>query len=319
MTCTITKPSHSLISLSEGQSLVVEPKGMLAFKNCSIKTKFWAENFWNCLKVYWLGGETLLRNTFTALPGGGWIALEEHMPGQIVSQKLNPAEPALIIRRSALLATTPNVKLKTRFLGFSGYLKGQGFTAIRAHVEKGEGNVLFHVDHGTVQSFKVNKEQGPLIVDNQDIIAYSENLETSLKRIGKKTKIILFSGEGLVCEFKGDGIVYASSGIQTGTDNLLSLALKTTVAKINQFAFFTFAGFLIWTAASYTYHHSDAFPELTSAIHQEWTIIKPRLLRTIREYLTSEYPPIQSLLCDDFKITSFCTANEEDTEYRNFS
>jgi uncharacterized protein (AIM24 family) len=194
---------------------------MLAYQNCAMATHFAAGSLWEKLKSYALGGELLWRNSFTAQKGGGWIALEEQMPGQIVMQDLSPDRPALMIRGGAYLASNDNVQFETRYLGLSGYFAGKGTAVQRAFVEEGTGKVFFHADGCTVRALPVRPEDGPLIVDNDMILAYSENLACELKNPGSSTSSFLFSGEGMVCEFSGDGIVYVASGTQTGRSNFL--------------------------------------------------------------------------------------------------
>jgi uncharacterized protein (TIGR00266 family) len=226
--------SMNQIPLKEGESLVIEPGGMLAHKNCTIKTNFLAGSFWEKLKRYTLGGETLFRNTFTAQKNGGWISLEEHLPGQIVTKTLTPHDSALMIRRTALLASTPNVQFQTKYLGLSGYMKGQGFATNRSFVEKDPGQVYFHAHDGVVRTFRIRPEDGPVIIDNDMVLAYSENLDIHLKKVGSVASSI-FSGEGLVCEFKGDGVVYVASGSQTGRETILDIGMRRAANKIGEY------------------------------------------------------------------------------------
>jgi uncharacterized protein (TIGR00266 family) len=225
--------SPSQIPLKEGEALIIEPGGMLAHKNCAIKTALTSGSLWERTKRYFLGGEPLFRNTFTAQKNGGWIALEEHLPGQIVTKNLTP-HSALMIRRTALLASTPNVKLETKYLGLSGYLKGQGIATIRSTVSQGTGQVYFHAQDGVVRSFRIRPQDGPITIDNDMILAYSENLNSKLKKVGG-TFSTFFSGEGLVCEFQGDGIVYVASGSQTGQENLFGHVMYQTSEKIGEY------------------------------------------------------------------------------------
>lgn len=229
----ITEQSLSnLIPLKEGQALIVEPGAMLAYQNCTIQTMLTTGSIWKKFKTYFLGGETVFENKFTANKNGGWIALEENLHGQIASKNLLPKEPPLMIRRSAYLASTPNVHFNVKYLGISGYMKGQGIASLGTYVNENEGKVWFHAQEGVVRSFEVHQETGPIIVDNDMILAYSGTLESTLRKMGGIFSSI-FSGEGLVCEFKGDGVVYVSSGSQTGSDNLFTLSMKETAERIS--------------------------------------------------------------------------------------
>ena len=221
------------IPLREGETIVIEPGGMLAYQNCAMATHLAAGSVWEKLKNYWVGGELLWRNSFTALNGGGWIALEEQMPGQVKREDLEEGKPALMIRRGAYLASSENVKFETQFLGLSGYFSGKGTAVLRASVPEGKGQVFFHASGCKIQELAVRAESGPVIIDNEMILAYSENLECHLKNPGGTASSLLFSGEGLVCEFRGDGVVYVASGRQTGRDNLVDEAFRQTAMQIS--------------------------------------------------------------------------------------
>jgi len=228
----VQKSSSTIISLNEGEKVVIEPGGMLAYRNCEMKTHMAAGTIWEKLKSYTLGGELLWRNTFQALPGGGWVELEEQMPGQIKMEELSPEKPALMIRRGAYLASSDNVKFDTQYLGLSGYFSGKGISAIRASVSEGKGKVFFHADGCGVKEFAIRSEEGPMTIDNDMILAYSDNLSCELKNPGSSTHSFLFSGEGLVCEFKGDGVVYVAAG-KPGQTTLINEMMGATVSKVS--------------------------------------------------------------------------------------
>ncbi|GEM_PF-4672512 len=203
--------SLNRIELKAGESLSVEPGAMLAYSNCEMRTGLAAGGIFQKARMFVLGGESLIQNQFTAKEGGGWVALEEHMPGQIMKKSLSPGESPLMIRRSALIAATPNINLDAKYLGLSGYFKGQGISMLCAKGEKGNGDVYFHTTEGVVRSFRVRAHEGPVFVDNNMILAYSDSLDATVTAAGQNTTSYLFSGEGLVTKFEGDGIVYVGS------------------------------------------------------------------------------------------------------------
>jgi hypothetical protein len=113
-------------------------------------------------------------------------------------------------------------------------MKGHGIATIRTFAEQGNGQVYFHAHDGVVRSFRIRPEDGPVTIDNDMILAYSENLKSHLKKVGGVVSTF-FSGEGLVCEFEGDGMVYVASGTQTGQQNLVGEAIKATANKIGKY------------------------------------------------------------------------------------
>ncbi|WP_269595617.1 AIM24 family protein [Methanothermococcus okinawensis] len=58
---------------------------------------------------------------------------------------------------------------------------------------------------GTLETVELNDES--LIVDNGNLVGFTEGLSYSLRRIGR-LKSSLLGGEGVVYEFKGTGKVY---------------------------------------------------------------------------------------------------------------
>lgn len=225
-------PESNRIFLKEEQKLVVEPRGMLACQNVSMKTEFVKGSILERAKRYLIGGEPIFSNTFTALKSGGWVALEEHMPGQIIAKTLSSEDPALMIRRTALLAHSPEVEMETIYQGLSGYLQGKGIANIRSFVKEGKGEVYFHAHDGIVRVFHVHPESGPVTIDNDMILAYSESLKCELQRPKGGVVSLLFSGEGLTCEFQGEGSVYVASGTQTGSDTFPAILMRETASKI---------------------------------------------------------------------------------------
>ena len=204
-----------LIPIKEGEKMLVEPGAMLACQNLHLETK--TRGFFNTLKIYLVGGETLFINHFTGKEGGGWLGLEEQYDGQIVSFTLKPEDPPLTICHGAFLATTSNVNLTTRYEGLKGWLMGKGFGTIKAEITEGEtAQVYLNTSEGQVKVIPIDTKNIPVIIDNNHILGYTSTLENSIGKIDG-LKSFIFSGEGLVCKFKGKGVVLVGSGAKTGT------------------------------------------------------------------------------------------------------
>lgn len=214
---------HTEIPLAEGERLHCEPGSMLACRNLSVETTRSSKSYWELIKSYFLGGESIFANIFVGKKGGGWIRLEEKIPGQIVSHELRPGEPGVVITRGSLLASTPNVSTKTKCRGILGFFKGVGLGSTLAKLADNVdsvGRIYLNSGQGVVQAIPISSKAGPVIVDNDHIIGYTEGLENKVRRMGDMKSLFL-SGEGLVCEFKGNGTVFVDSGT-TGRSNYLS-------------------------------------------------------------------------------------------------
>jgi uncharacterized protein (TIGR00266 family) len=219
------------IFLSEGATLTVEPSAMLACQNVEMRTQL-NGTIWAVAKRYFLGGESLFQNLYSAKKGGGWIAFEESLPGQINGCELHPGN-ALIMGRSAFVAADQNVKVSYHYAGVKGYFRGSGIAKLKAAVmDQNKGRVFFSSSAGIARSIEIKEENGPVIIDNDTIIAYTDSLKPTLQKLGN-VKTMLFSGEGLVNEFKGNGVVYVGSGTRSTKTNLsdrIIYAIVTTLA-----------------------------------------------------------------------------------------
>ena len=63
---------------------------------------------------------------------------------------------------------------------------------------------LFISSYGAVHPVQV---QGTYTVDTGHIVAFQETLQYSIRKVGG-LKSLFFSGEGLVCEFSGHGMLW---------------------------------------------------------------------------------------------------------------
>lgn len=208
------------IPLSEGESLRVESSAMLACKNVTLVTEIGKSVF----KRYFFGGEGFFQNLFTAQQGGGWIAFEEAIPGQIASYTLQPGDE-LTIGRSAFVASDKNIAISNVYAGVKGWWKGVGVTKMVAKsTDENPGRIFFNSAAGIVKAIKITPEDGSIIVDNDNIVAYC-GVEAKIKKIGG-FKSFLFSGEGTVNEFTGNGLVFVGSGESAARANMAEKIVK---------------------------------------------------------------------------------------------
>lgn len=207
----INRPSLpiQLIPLEEGKSLNVEPGSMHACKNVTLATSL-SGSVWRTVKLYFLGGENVFMNTYTAKENGAWLALEEAHRGQVASYQLLPGE-TLFLKRGAYVASDSNVLIDTQFAGVSYWAKGLGFWKITASVkDELPGRIFFDTKQGIIKAVEIVKEDGPVLVDNEQIIGHTSALKMSWKKIGG-VKTVLFSGEGFVNEVSGKGTVFVGT------------------------------------------------------------------------------------------------------------
>ncbi len=145
-----------------------------------------------------LGGESMFLNTYTATADGQRLDVAPSQPGDMEHIKLENS--AVAVSKGGYVACTPGVTIDAKFGGFSSFKAGEGLVMLRCH---GTGD-LWISSYGAIHCQQVT---GSYIVDTGHIVAFDESLTFSVRRTGGM-KSLFFSGEGMVCEFKGTGRVW---------------------------------------------------------------------------------------------------------------
>lgn len=238
-----------IIPLESGQELRVEPGAMHACKNVDLTTGL-NGTVWEVAKHYFLGGESIFANTYKATDKGAWVALEEGHQGQVASYQLSPGE-TLYLQKGAYVASDSHIKINTCFSGFSYFFKGLGLWKIAASASQdAPGRVFFDTKNGVIKAIEVNEEKGPVLLENDSIVGYTDKLSLSLRRLGN-TKTTLFSGEGFVNETKGSGTVFIGTGVtKAEKSNYIERMVVSTIetltdGKLTAASIATLAGFII--------------------------------------------------------------------------
>lgn len=148
-----------------------------------------------------VGGETFFVNHFSAAqPGSVWVA--PAMSGQLTHRRLQGEK--LVLSTGAYVASAGPLSMNMKFGGLKSLLAKEGafFLEIGGH-----GDLWFN-SYGGVQAIDIN---GPYIVDNGHLVGYEGNLNFNIKSAGGGLMGFMASGEGLVCEFNGQGRIYIQS------------------------------------------------------------------------------------------------------------
>ena len=189
-------PDFALLTVQVpgGQVLKVEGSAMASMDtNMRMKTKMRGG------LGRFLTGESLFINEFTAEGGQGEIKIAPGAPGDLDHVHLQG--DTIFLQNSAYVASTPNVNLETKWQGFmKGFFSGENFFLIRC---SGEGDLWFNT-YGAMFKREVD---GEYVVDTGHIVAFTEGLEYGIEMVGGY-KSLFFSGEGLVCRFRGQGTVW---------------------------------------------------------------------------------------------------------------
>lgn len=147
------------------------------------------------------GGETMFINDFHG-PTGGEVVLAPALSGNIVHKQLSGGR-TLFVQTGSYLASTGTVDTKVRWGGLRALFGGEGLVLLES---SGEGD-LFVNSYGGIVEVPVS---GRFVVDTGHIVAFDGSLDFRVRSVGG-VKSFLFSGEGLVCEFQGQGTVYIQS------------------------------------------------------------------------------------------------------------
>ncbi len=195
------RPDYAFLTvqLKANETIKVEASAMATMDtNLKMKTK---------LKgglSRFLTGESIFVNDFTAENVPGEIGIAPAAPGDLAHVYLRGE--TIYLQNSAFVACDPAVNLETKWQGFTkGFFSGESFFLVRA---SGKGDLWFNTYGGMIEL----DIEDDYVVDTGNIVAFTDGLDYSISKVGGY-KSLFFSGEGLVCRFKGKGRVW----IQTRT------------------------------------------------------------------------------------------------------
>lgn len=208
-------PSFAMlrVDLAPGQTLVTEAGSMVARSshltmdvkmNAGKKAGFFAMlfNIFIAFVRKFIGGETFFVNHFHgAQPGSVWIA--PSMSGEVTYRRINPGDK-LILSSGAYLASVGDIDVKMKFGGLKSMLAKEGAFMLEI---SGNGDLWFN-SYGGTTAVDVN---GPFMIDNGHLVGYEGQLTMNIRSAGGGALGFLAGGEGLVCEFNGQGRVYLQS------------------------------------------------------------------------------------------------------------
>ncbi len=150
-----------------------------------------------------LGGESFFMNTFTAGPEGGEVGVAPELAGDIVTWTL--AGQTVFLQSGAYLASAMGVEVDSKWGGAKTFFSGEGLIILRV---SGHGEVLVS-SYGAIESRELQPGQ-TLTVDTGHVVAWSEGVTYQVRKVGN-WKSTFLSGEGLVVDLTGPGVIYTQS------------------------------------------------------------------------------------------------------------
>ena len=150
-----------------------------------------------------VGGESFFMNTFTATQPGDHIGLAPPLPGDIAHWPLSGQ--TVYLQSGAYLASAMGIEVDSSWGGSKTFFSGEGLIVLKV---SGHGEVLVAA-YGAIESRELQAGE-QITVDTGHVVAWSEGVSYQVRKVGGWKSTIL-SGEGLVVDLTGPGVVYMQS------------------------------------------------------------------------------------------------------------
>ena len=165
-----------------------------------------------------LGGNSFFVTTYTSSVDGGWVDVAAVLPGDITVIESTPDRP-LAVTKGAWLANEQSLAMDTKWGGANNLFGGEGGFVSRFD---GAGKIVV-ASYGALDRHALQAGER-LVVDSGHIVAYDAYIAMQARTTGGVMKS-LKSGEGLVLEITGPGLVWTQSrnpnGLITWLTNVL--------------------------------------------------------------------------------------------------
>lgn len=195
------RPSYSLAvtKLSPNERIRAEAGAMVSMSNgVNIETKAEGGLFKSLGRAV-LGGESFFQNFFVASAQGGEVTLAPELPGDMMLLELRGQR--LMIQAGSYVASENGVELTAK-VSVKAFMSTEGISMLEA---SGTGKLLVS-SYGAI--FERTMGTGEkYVVDTSHLVAFDAGMGVVPKTVGG-FKSTLFSGEGLVVELTGPGMIY---------------------------------------------------------------------------------------------------------------
>jgi uncharacterized protein (TIGR00266 family) len=200
----IDTPDFGMLQITfdqAGESIVAESGAMVAMDTgIDMKTSM-RGGLLAAAKRKLLGGESLFQNTFTSKGPGQRLFLAPGPEGDLRAMHLQPGQNFFLQSGAYVAHVGDQLVLDTKFGGVKGFFGGAGFFMLKV---TGPGT-LYYCSYGALHEIDVPPEG--YTVDNDHLVGFSEGLTYNVRKFGG-FRGLFFSGEGLVCDFTGQGRLY---------------------------------------------------------------------------------------------------------------
>ena len=210
------KPDLTMVQVAfdgPGEQMICESGAMVA-RDSGIDMKTSMQGgFMAAMKRAALGGESLFQNTFTSTQPGQRLFFAPGPEGDVEVLNMDGVTP-IFLNSGAYLGAPPTVTLDTKWGGTKGFFSGAGMCLLKC---TGTGP-LFFCTYGGIHAIDVGP--GGYICDTGHVVAFTGGLQYNVQKLGG-LKSLFLSGEGLVCNFQGQGRLWVSTRNSSSLVNFL--------------------------------------------------------------------------------------------------
>jgi uncharacterized protein (TIGR00266 family) len=129
------------------------------------------------------------------------VLLAHSLCGDVVPLEMTQA--GYFIQSASYIASSPWVQCDTKIGGFRSFFAGEGVFVLKATSPQ-PGQVLVGA-FGGIQELLCD---GNMVIDTGHLVAWDATLEYSVGKSADGWLASFFSGEGLVCHFRGQGRIW---------------------------------------------------------------------------------------------------------------
>jgi uncharacterized protein (TIGR00266 family) len=200
----IDTPDFGMLQITfdqPGEKIVSESGAMVAMDTAIQMQTSMRGGLLAAAKRKLLGGESLFQNTFTASAPGQRLFLSPGPEGDLRAMNLAPGQSFFLQSGAYVAHVGDQLVLDTKFGGVKGFFGGVGLFMLKV---TGPGTV-YYCAYGALHEIDVPPEG--YTVDNAHLVGFTDGLTYNVRKFGG-FKGLFFSGEGLVCDFQGQGRIY---------------------------------------------------------------------------------------------------------------
>jgi uncharacterized protein (TIGR00266 family) len=186
------------VTFSQASERIVAESGAMVAMSSGVKVQTAVRGgLLAAAKRKMLGGESIFQNTFTSGAPGETLFLAPPPEGDVKVMELGPGQEFFLQSGAYLAHFGDAMTLDTKWGGVKAFFGGLGFFMLRV---VGPGTLIYSA-YGAVHEVDVTTSY---TCDTGHIVGFAPELKYQIRKFGG-FKSLLFSGEGLVCEFTGRG------------------------------------------------------------------------------------------------------------------